>query len=174
MALNEIYFWIILKSEQKIAVNWNYFERSKKWTWKIGEENKILKIIYKWQKKKAKKKRKTERIWNMNKFEIFINLKLNNFVFEKIQNLNEIWIWTNSKSEEKKKKKNERNKNEKQKKMKETEKKTKKKWKKKKEKKRKKKKETKKQQLGRSIGALSGAREGPLVRGVRGARPFCR
>ena len=40
----------------------------------------------------------------MKKFDIRMNLKLNNFVFEEIQNLNEIRIWTNSKSERKKKK----------------------------------------------------------------------
>ena len=59
----------------------------------------------KWRRKKTKKKRKTERIWHMNKFDIRINFKLNNFVFEEIQNPNEIRIWTNSKSEQKKKQK---------------------------------------------------------------------
>ena len=54
----------------------------------------------------------------MNKFEMWINLKLNNFVFEQIQNPNEIRIWTNSKSERKKEK--EKWKKQKKRKMKET------------------------------------------------------
>ena len=64
-----------------MAVNGNYFERFK------NEHERSVKKIKFSKSYTSDEKRKQKRTKKLNKFEIFINLKLDNFTFEKIQNL---------------------------------------------------------------------------------------
>ena len=67
------------KSEQKMAVNGNYFER-----FKSEQERSVKKINFSksyTSDKKSKQKKETKNWTNLNKFKILINMKLNNFVF---------------------------------------------------------------------------------------------